>query len=82
MIEQIDRNRRVEQMTYEAEAVRQQIIDAVGEHRFLAYQLVRLDHMSNREAARYLKRDESTIRRWLSVVDPVIDQLRDESRSN
>lgn len=78
MIQHIDRNRRVEQRTYDHSAVGQAIISQVGDRKFLAYRLVHAEGYTRKATAAMMGCDRKTIRAWLAEVEPVVARIRDE----
>lgn len=78
MIQHIDRDRRVQQRTYDPHWVAQKVIDEVGPRRFMAYRLLRQENRSQREAAQYLGCHRRTAERWAQRVELVISRFRAE----
>ena len=79
MIEQVDRNRRVEQRTCDNNGVAQEVIEEVGHRQFMAYRLLRQEHRSQRDAAKYLGCHRRTAERWARQVETVVDRLREQA---
>lgn len=85
MIQHLDRNRRVEQRTYDpdlmAHQIEAEIIRLVGERRYLAYRMLRLQNRSQRYVARELNCHRRSVARWAEQVESVIQELSRKHRA-